>query len=173
MDRNLKKALRCILESCGLDAVHKINDDYIESDKTKLCNQQWVKDIDLLDEDNDYVRMFVHLYRDNIDVYTEYDEGVAPSIDTVTLQLAFLGDVERLVVRRHTTLVLEAADEQRQQHIDELPSIPTSPFNPVMPDIPLTDRDLDLSDLPESTSTVISINNEDDLTDSGFDVKED
>lgn len=155
MDRNLKKALKCILESCGLEALHKINDDYIEFDKTKLCNQQWVKDIDLPEEDNDYVRMFVHLYRNNIDACTEYDEGVAPSIDTITLQLSLLGDVEKLVVNRHAALLIEAAGNQtRQSNDNSMDNFPNPPFQ--MPDVPLMEDDLDPGEIPESRSTEIS-----------------
>ena len=182
MDKVLKKALKCILESCGLVALHKINDNYIEVDKTKLCKQEWVKDVDLFGEDDDYVRMFVHQYRENIDVFTEYDEGVAPEMNTVMQQLAFLGDVEKLVVKRHQVLLLDAAERQQAAQpinedvpnfIDNMPTYPTEPFScPSMPDVDLPDLDKELSDLPESTSTTISINNED-TNESGFNVKED
>lgn len=157
MDRNLKKALKCILESCGLEALHTINDNYIEFDKTKLCNQQWVKDIDLPEEDNDYVRMFVHLYRNNIDACTEYDEGVAPSIDTITLQLALLGDVEKLVVNRHSSLLIEAAANQTHQSTDNPMDKIIYTSQPKMPDVPLMEDDLDPGEIPESTHTEISV----------------
>lgn len=155
MDKNLKKALKCILRSCGLEAVHKINDNYIEFDKTKLCKNQWVKDIDLPEEDDEYVRMFVHLYRDTIDICTEYDDDVLPDISTITLQLAFLCDVEKLVVNRHASLLIEAAGNQAPESYDTSQSgnfIP--PFQ--MPDVPLVDNDLDCGEIPESRSTTIS-----------------
>lgn len=162
MDRNLKKALKCILESCGLEALHKINDDYIEFDKTKLCNQRWVKDINLPEENNDYVRMFVHLYRNNIDACTEYDESVAPSIDTITLQLALLGEVEKLVVKRHASLLIEAAGNQRRQFSQYDPK-DNSYIPPVqMPDVPLMEDDLDPGEIPESRSTTISAGDDSD-----------
>lgn len=167
MDRNLKKALKCILRSCGLEAVHKINDDYIEFDKTKLCKNQWVKDIDLPEEDNEYVRMFVHLYRDTIDVCTEYDDDVLPDMSTITLQLAFLGDVEKLVVNRHASLLIEAAGNQNQVPESYNTSQSDNFIQPFqMPDVPLMDNDLDCGEIPESGYS-------DDTKTNEFDIKED
>ena len=156
MDRNLKKALKCILRSCGLEAVHKINDDYIEFDKTKLCKNQWVKDIDLPEEDDEYVRMFVHLYRDTIDICTEYDDDVLPDISTITLQLAFLCDVEKLVVNRHASLLIEAAGNRvsESDNTNQSDELIVPPFQ--MPDVPLMDNDSDCGEIPESRSTTIS-----------------
>lgn len=170
-DKNLKKALKCILRSCGLEAVHKINDDYIEFDKTKLCKNQWVKDIDLPEEDNEYVRMFVHLYRDTIDICTEYDDDVLPDMSTITLQLAFLGDVEKLVVNRHASLLIEAAGNQNQ--VPESYNTSQSdnfipPFQ--MPDVPLMGNDVDCGEIPEPGYTPISA---DDAETNEFDIKED
>lgn len=107
MNNNLKKALECILNSCGLEAVRKINDEYITFDKTKLCNHQWELDIDLPDEDNIYVKTFVELYRNSIDT-CEYD-GCTTGIYTIILRLALLCDVEQLVVSRFSLLSFEAA----------------------------------------------------------------
>lgn len=167
MDRNLKKALKCILRSCGLEAVHKINDDYIEFDKTKLCKNQWVKDIDLPEEDNEYVRMFVHLYRDTIDVCTEYDDDVLPDMSTITLQLAFLGDVEKLVVNRHASLLIEAAGNQNQVPESYNTSQSDNFIQPFqMPDVPLMDNDLDCGEIPEAGYS-------DDTKTNEFDIKED
>lgn len=170
-DKNLKKALKCILRSCGLEAVHKINDDYIEFDKTKLCKNQWVKDIDLPEEDNEYVRMFVHLYRDTIDVCTEYDDDVLPDMSTITLQLAFLGDVEKLVVNRHASLLIEAAGNQNQVPESYNTSQSDNFIQPFqMPDVPLMDNDVDCGEIPEPGYTPI---NADDAETNEFGIKED
>lgn len=162
MDKNLKKALKCILRSCGLEAVHKINDDYIEFDKTKLCKNQWVKDIDLPKEDNEYVRMFVHLYRDTIDICTEYDDDVLPDISTITLQLAFLCDVEKLVVNRHASLLIEAAGNRvpESDNTNQSDELFVPPFQ--MPDVPLEYNNLDCGEIPESRSTTISAGDDSD-----------
>lgn len=170
-DKNLKKALKCILRSCGLEAVHKINDDYIEFDKTKLCKNQWVKDIDLPEEDNEYVRMFVHLYRDTIDICTEYDDDVLPDMSTITLQLAFLGDVEKLVVNRHASLLIEAAGNQNQVPESYNTSQSDNFIQPFqMPDVPLMDNDVDCGEIPEPGYTLISA---DDAETNEFGIKED
>lgn len=167
MDKNLKKALKCILRSCGLEAVHKINDNYIEFDKTKLCKNQWVKDIDLPEEDNEYVRMFVHLYRYTIDICTEYDDNVLPDMSTITLQLAFLCDVEKLVVNRHASLLIEAAGNQNQVPESYNTSQSDNFIQPFqMPDVPLMDNDLDCGEIPESGYA-------DDTKTNEFDIKED
>ena len=126
-----------------------------------------MKDIDLPEEDNEYVRMFVHLYRDTIDVYTEYDDNVLPDMSTITLQLAFLGDVEKLVVNRHASLLIEAAGNQNQ--VPESYNTSQSdnfipPFQ--MPDVPLMDNDLDCCEIPESGYS-------DDAETNEFDIKED